>query len=100
MTIFGLAKPTMFGSDGQAKPGLAHFADADRQNFGRFKMVLNGCNYFYIKSIALSVFTFAFLQPRQLISSETRLISLHTSVIYYSSTSIAPSNYRVLLGVT
>ena len=27
MTIFGLAKPTMFGSDGQAKPGLAHFAD-------------------------------------------------------------------------
>ena len=29
MTIFGLAKPTMFGSDGQAKPGLAHFADVD-----------------------------------------------------------------------
>ena len=28
MTIFGLAKPTMFGSDGQAKPGFPHFSDA------------------------------------------------------------------------
>jgi len=29
MIIFGLANSTMFGSDGQAKPGFPHFADVN-----------------------------------------------------------------------